>query len=285
MGDGFPMRGSISSANLAMRAARRLGRLGSFAWSAWIGLAALSLIAALWQWGHEAFGAFVLPQPLSVLVGIGAILSEPENIQIVLDTAVRALTGLALSFAAGAGLGVFSGYSPAAMRIARPLITVLLGVPPIAWIVLVMIWFGSSDATVVATVFAASAPLLFVGAAEGVVMRDRCIDDMARVFGAGPIDRIATIGLRQASANLFPALMMASGTAFKVAVMSELLTNAGGVGGALADARATLDVGEALAWIMIAVASLLIVEYVLIHPVRSELERWRAAALPWGLKR
>ena len=34
-----------------------------------------------------------------------------------------------------------------------------------------------------------------------------------------------------------------------------------------------------------AVSALLAVEYGLIHPVRSHLERWRGAARQWGVKR
>ena len=50
-------------------------------------------------------------------------------------------------------------------------------------------------------------------------------------------------------------------------------------------ARANLDVAAALAWVMIAVAALIAVEYGLVHPIRSEFERWREAARPWGVKR
>ncbi|GIK50513.1 MAG: ABC transporter permease subunit [Hyphomonadaceae bacterium] len=278
------MQASTSSAGVLDAALDRLGRIGRFLWSAWIGLAALSLIAALWQLGHEIFGDFVLPAPLPVIAHIQAIVAAPESHPVILATAERALVGLALSLLVGGGLGLVIGYSPAAIRIMRPVVTILIGVPPIAWIVVVMIWFGSTDTTIIATVVAAAAPLLLIGAAEGVITRNRGLDDMARAFGAGPLRR-ATLGLRQAATTLFPALMMASGTAFKVAVMSELLTNAGGVGGALADARATLDVGEALAWVALAVALLLLVEYGLMHPVRSEFERWRSAAQPWGVKR
>lgn len=171
------------------------------------------------------------------------------------------------------------------MRLARPLITVLLGVPPIAWIVLVMIWFGSTDTTVVITVVAAAAPILVLGAAEGAGNRDRRLDEMARVFGVGSVRRALGLGLRQALTTLLPALAIASGTAFKVAVMSELLTNAGGAGGALADARATLDASKALAWVAIVVALLLAIEFLAIQPFRSELERWRTAANPFGVKR
>ena len=45
----------------------RLGRLGLFLWSGWAGLAALSLLAALWQIGHEAYGDFILPAPAATL--------------------------------------------------------------------------------------------------------------------------------------------------------------------------------------------------------------------------
>jgi len=73
--------------------------------------------------------------------------------------------------------------------------------------------------------------------------------------------------------------------AFKVAVMAELLANAGGIGGALADARVQLDIAQALAWVMVAVMLLIAVEYTLVQPVRGELERWRRALQPWGVKR
>ena len=55
--------------------------------------------------------------------------------------------------------------------------------------------------------------------------------------------------------------------------------------GALARARADLDVETATAWVLIAVSGLVAVEYGVLHPIRAELERWREAARPWGVKR
>ena len=263
----------------------RLGRTGRFLWSAWSGLAALSLLAALWQVGHEVYGDFILPAPLDTLRAMGAILSDPKSWDIAVLTSRRAVEGFVVSALAGAAVGLAAGYSPATMRAARPLVTVLLGVPPIAWIVLAMIWFGSTDGTVVVTILIASSPLVFVGVAEGVTTRDRGLDDMARAFGAGPVKRLTTLGLRHVAAHLFPALAISLGTAFKVAVMAELLANVGGIGGELARARANLDVAAALGWVMISVAALIAFEYGIVHPIRSEFERWRAAAVPWGVKR
>ena len=73
--------------------------------------------------------------------------------------------------------------------------------------------------------------------------------------------------------------------AFKVAIMAELLSNAGGIGGALAISRANLDISEAMAWVVIAVMLVLLFDFGVLHPLRDQLERWRDAGLPWGVKR
>jgi NitT/TauT family transport system permease protein len=273
------------SASLAHRVADRGLAAVRFLWGGFAGLAALALLAALWQAGHEAYGDFILPAPLATVAAAGGILTEPKNWATALDTIRRACQGFALAVLTGGVLGLIAGYSAATLRLARPLLTVILGVPPIAWIVLAMIWFGSTDGTVLVTILIAATPLMFAGAAEGVASRDRGLDDMARAFGATAWQRVSTVGLRHVSAHLFPAVAITLGTAFKVAVMAELLANTGGVGGALASARANLDVATALAWVMIAVAALVAVEYGLVHPVRAAFERWREAARPWGVRR
>jgi len=274
-----------SDTSFAAHLVDRSGRVLHFVWSGWAGLAALCLLAAVWQAGHEAYGPFILTSPLATLAQIGQLATDPDAWTIALLTLQRAITGFALVTAAGVLIGIAAGYSPATMRIATPLITVLLGVPPIAWIVLAMIWFGGSDATVRTVIVVTALPVVFLGAARGIATRDRGLDRMAQAFGAGPVRRFLTVGLRQTTTTLFPALALALGTAFKVAVMAELLSNAGGIGGALADARINIDIAQALAWVVIAVILLLIVEYTLVQPVKGEIDRWRHAAQPWGVRR
>jgi NitT/TauT family transport system permease protein len=267
------------------RIADRGGRVLEFLWSGWAGLAALCLLAAVWQAGHEAYGPFILTSPLDTLRAVGGLMTDPEAREIAGLTLQRALTGFAMVTAAGTALGLAAGYSPATMRLVTPLITVLIGVPPIAWIVLAMIWFGGSDATVRVVILVSALPVVFLGAARGITTRDRGLDRMAQAFGAGPVRRFLTVGLRQTTTTLFPALALALGTSFKVAVMAELLSNAGGIGGALADARINLDIATALAWVTISVGLLVTVEYTLVQPVKGEIDRWRRAAQPWGVKR
>lgn len=267
------------------RIADRAARVLEFVWSGWAGLAALCVLSAAWQAGHEAYGPFILTSPLETLQAVFALARDPNAWAIASMTLQRALTGFVMVSTLGIALGLAAGYSPATMRLVTPLVTVLMGVPPIAWIVLAMIWFGGSDATVRMVILVSALPVVFLGAARGITTRDRNLDRMAQVFGAGAVRRFMTVGFRQTTTTLFPALTLALGTAFKVAVMAELLANAGGIGGALADARINLDIANALAWITVAVILLIAVEYTLVEPVKGEVDRWRRAAQPWGVKR
>jgi len=264
---------------------RTLGRLGRYAWSGWAGLTGLFCIAAAWQAGHEAYGSFILPAPLDTGRALAALAGAPDFVRIAGETTGRALAGFALAALGGSLIGVLAGYSFAAIRALKPIVTIILGVPPIAWIVLALIWFGASGGTAVATVVIAALPIAFAGAVEGVVTRDRSLEAMALAFGAGPLRRFRSVVLPHLVSHLFPAWTTTLGTAFKVAVMAELLSNTGGIGGALAVARANLDIADAMAWVVLVVMLLLAVEYGVLHPLREALERWRAAGLPWGVKR
>ncbi|MCW5620431.1 MAG: ABC transporter permease [Burkholderiales bacterium] len=261
------------------------GWLGRYAWSAWAGVAGLFCLAAAWQAGHEFYGSFILPSPLETLAALSALIREPSFAIAARETAERSLIGFALAVTIGTGAGALAGYSFAAMRLMRPIVTVILGVPPIAWVVLALIWFGSSGGSAIMTVVVAAMPISFAGGLEGVATRDRALDAMARSFGASIWLRFRTVTVPHLISYLFPAWTTTAGTAWKVTVMAELLSNSGGIGGELATARALFDVPLVMALIVAVVTFALATEYVLLQPLRDRLERWREAGLPWGVKR
>jgi NitT/TauT family transport system permease protein len=262
-----------------------LGWFGRYIWSAWAGAAGLFCLAAAWQAGHEFYGSFVLPSPLETLQALFVIIHESDFAEAANETAKRSLAGFVLAVGSGTFAGVIAGYSFAAMRLMRPIVTVILGVPPIAWIVLALIWFGSTGGSAVMTVVLAALPISFSGGLQGVATRDRALDAMARSFGVGPWMRFRTVTAPHLISYLFPAWTTTAGTAWKVTVMAELLSNSGGIGGELATARALFDIPRVMALIVAVVAFALVTEYVLLNPLCDRLERWREAGLPWGVKR
>jgi NitT/TauT family transport system permease protein len=280
--DWRPLRFGAGALRRLRRAAAWLGR---YVWAGWAGLAGLFCLAAVWQLGHELYGSFILPAPGETLAVAWQLVTGPDFIAIAARTGERALTGFTLAAAIGTLAGVVAGYSFAAMRILKPIVTVTLGVPPIAWIVLALIWFGSGNGSAVMTVVLASMPISFAGALEGVATRNRSLDAMARVFGASPARRFGTVTLPHLLSYMFAAWTTTIGSAWKVTVMAELLSNTGGVGGELATARSLFDIPAVTAWILITVGFALVSDYGILHPLREAVERWRGAGLPWGVKR
>lgn len=262
-----------------------LGWAGRYIWSGWAGAAGLFCIAACWQAGHELYGSFILPAPLETAREVANLARDEAFRHAARQTAERAGLGFGLAVLIGTTAGIAAGYSFAAMRLMRPVVTVILGVPPIAWIVLALIWFGAGGGTAVMTVVVASLPISFAGGLEGVATRDRGLDSMARSFGAGAFMRLRTVTGPHMVSYLFPAWTTTAGSAWKVTVMAELLSNAGGLGGDLASARALFDIPRVTAIVLVTVGFALFSEYALLQPVRDRLEQWREAGRPWGVKR
>ncbi|HMV71339.1 MAG TPA: ABC transporter permease subunit [Pseudomonadales bacterium] len=252
-----------------------LAGLPAYVWSGWGAVASLLLLVAAWEAGSAVYGPLILPDPATTFATLAEFTKNGTAWPEIAVTTRRALSGLALAVSAGSLLGLAAGVSMTASMMARPLVTVLLGTPPIAWLVLAMLWFGTGDGTPVFTVFIACFPIVFVGALQGARTLDLHLRDMALVFRLPLRMKILDLYLPHVVSYLFPAWITALGTAWKVVVMAELLSSNDGVGAALAVSRAQLDTAATLAWVGAVVGLLLAVEYLVLEPIKREVERWR----------
>lgn len=261
---------------------RRLSRAPAavlaYLWSGWGAIASLCLFAALWQAGARIYGPLVLPGPGDTFATLAAMLAGSTAVPELLVSARRALAGLALAVAAGSVLGLVAGLSLTAAMVSRPLVTLFLGMPPIAWVVLAMLWFGMGDASVVFTVVVACTPIVFAGALQGTRTLDHQLKDLGRVYRLPWHMTLIDLYVPHVVSYLFPAWITALGTSWKVVVMAELLTAPDGVGAALAVSRSHLDTAASMGWIVAVLGLLLAVEYLLLEPFRREVERWRVTA-------
>ncbi len=257
---------------------RWLAGLPAYLWSGWGAIASLLLMLAAWEWASELYGELILPDPRSAVSTLQQMLASGAAWPELQVTARRALTGFALALAAGSALGMAAGVSMTASMMSRPIVTVLIGTPPIAWLVLALLWFGAGDGTPVFTVFIAAFPVIFVGAMQGARTLDGQLRELARTLRMPATMRFTDLYLPHMLSYLFPAWITALGISWKVVVMAELLASSDGVGAALAVTRSHLDTSATLAWIMAIVGLLLAVEYLVLEPIKRAVERWRAPA-------
>ncbi len=247
----------------------------AFLWSGWGAIGSIFLFIAVWDLGNQVYGDLVLPSPQVTFSTLFAMLQDPAVWEDIMITLYRAGMGFGISLVLGTVLGLFAGSFATASIMSRPIVTILVGMPPIAWIVLAMIWFGMGDMTVIFTVVVASFPIVFVGALQGARTLEGDLKEMADSFKLPFHMKMFDVYFPHIFSYIFPAWVSGLGMAWKIVVMAELLSTSDGIGASLAVARSQLDTPAALALVVIMIGSLMFVEYIILEPIKREVELWR----------
>ncbi|KAB7886480.1 ABC transporter permease [Poseidonibacter ostreae] len=248
----------------------------AYLWSGWGAIAAIFLFIASWDVGNQVYGNLVLPSPLETFQTLYLMLQDELVIQEIKTTLYRAGVGFGSSLIFGSILGLLAGFFATASMMSRPIVTILMGMPPIAWIVLAMIWFGMGDETVIFTVIIASFPIIFVGALQGTRTLEGDLKEMADSFNLPWHMKFMDIYFPHIFSYIFPAWVSGLGMAWKIVIMAELLATSDGIGASLAVARSQLDTPTALALVTIMISSLMFIEYIILEPIKREVELWRS---------
>jgi len=247
----------------------------AYLWSGWGAIASIFLFIGCWDLGNQIYGDLILPSPLETFSTLDTLFGDPDFIASLQITVRRAMVGFGFSLLVGTALGLLAGFFVTASIVSRPIITILMGMPPIAWIVLAMIWFGMGDATVEFTVVVSSLPIVFIGALQGTRTLEDKFEEMADIFKVPLFMKFFDIYLPHIFSYVFPAWVSALGMAWKIVVMAELLATSDGLGADLAMARSQLDTASALAIVVVMVGLLMVAEYIFLEPVKREVEKWR----------
>jgi NitT/TauT family transport system permease protein len=149
-------------------------------------------------------------------------------------------------------------------------------VPPVAWLAIALLWLGPRGPTPAFTVAVTILPIVYVAAFEGLASRDARLDELSLAFRAPRRQWLTDILAPQWLGQLLPALTTALGLAWKVCVMSEVMSSGTGIGGRLATARAHLDLPETMAWVLLVTLVVLACDLALLAPLRQWLTAARA---------
>ena len=248
----------------------------AYIWSGWGAIASILLFISLWDVANQIYGYLVLPSPMETFKELINLLNDPIMKEEIKITLYRASYGFTISFIIGSALGLISGFFVTASMMSRPIVTILVGMPPIVWIVLAMIWFGMGDKTVIFTVAIASFPIIFIGALQGTRTLDGDLNKMAESFNVPFFMKFTDLYFPHIFSYLFPAWVSALGMSWKIVIMAELLATSDGLGAALGVARSHLDTPLVLALVVVMISSLMFIEYIILEPIKREVEQWRS---------
>ncbi len=230
----------------------------------------------IWQLLGMQYSSIILPSPLETLVALQNLATTNKLSMAILTTTLDAISGFTIATLIGSILGTIAGIKPFVSRAIGPLITALQGVPPIAWIVIALLWFGTGNSTSIFTVAVATLPIIFIGAVEGVRNINPQLIEMANTLKIPIKVLLVDLYYPHLLSSLFPSIASGLGLAWRVAIMSELLSSETGIGAEMNIARINLDTAEVMAWVIVAVVLILISEYLVIRPIRRLLAPWHS---------
>lgn len=224
------------------------------------------------------FSPAITPPLLAIVQSLGDMLADASLIKHTGATLLRVFLGMAIATAVAVPLAVLMGRYPFWETLLRGPVNVLLPIPSLAWVPLVVLWFGiGNTATVAVVVYAALFPLLF-----NVWMGVRAVNPLwlraATVMNASPAALLLKVVMPATLPYVITGIRLSFGRAWIAVIGGELLASpAWGLGKVIFDAKEFLNAA-------IMLAALLVIGILGVVFERFGFQRLEAATIErWGM--
>jgi NitT/TauT family transport system permease protein len=232
------------------------------------------VIAVLWQTASFFSKPYLFPGLGAIAKSFWTILTTWDLISQGLVTWARLLFAVAASLVIGIPIGLAMGLSPTADEFLRPVVKFIMGVPALNWVIIVIIWFSTTELRIGFVLIALCTPVTVFCIYDGVRSIDRKLTDMVLSFGANPIQHIRLLLWPYVQASAFTAAKLNIGNAVRTVIVAELVGAPLGIGKELDLAKNVFDMPTVLAWTLFLVLMALImtrgIEY-----AEQRVLRWR----------
>jgi NitT/TauT family transport system permease protein len=205
------------------------------------------------------------------------MVASGELVEALAVSAQAFLIGFGLAIVVSLALGILLGTNAEADHTAAPFLSALIALPSVAYIPLIMIWFGFGLAGRVAIVFEFSVLVMTMNVRAGVRGVDHDLLQMARAFSFGRRRTFRDVVIPGAMPGIMAGLRLGLGRAIKGTVTAEVLLVLIGVGGLVKSYGNTFRLDALLAVVATIVAIALIFTSVLLR-IDMRLNHWRAAS-------
>ena len=186
----------------------------------------------------------------------------------------RTLAGFAAGVALGVPLGLLTGYSYYGGAIASPIMAFLRPIPPIAFIPMVVLYFGLGELGKVVLIFWTSFNYVHVNAHAGAANVPIAYLRAARSLGMSKTQIFTQVVLPASIPQIFTGLKVAMALSWAVVVAAELTGAQSGLGYMIADAALTFRIPVVFIGIaLIGVIGLAL--NLVLNFVESRLVHWR----------
>jgi len=204
--------------------------------SPWI-LTTLSVLAGVvvWAIASRTLDSPLFPSPLRIAQ---ALVESIGNKTLLVDIAVsvrRIAIGFVLGCVVGVPLGLAMGLFPLVRAFCDPVVQFLRFVPPIAWLIPAIMWFGIGETSKIAIIFYMTVFLVLLNTMTGVAAIPRNQLRSAENYGVSGWQLFAWIVFPATLSYSVAGARIAMGNSFAAVVGAELIAANAGLGYRIVD--------------------------------------------------
>lgn len=135
----------------------------------------------------------------------------------------RVMVGYTVAAALGIVTGLSMGASDYAEAVIKPLFELIRPIPPIAWIPLVILWFGIGELPKYVIIFLGSFTNITLNAYTGAKRVDPTLIGCAKMLGTGKRDIFLRVILPSSMPQIFAGMQVALSTAWMAVLAAEMI--------------------------------------------------------------
>ena len=188
------------------------------------------LFFLIWQAARSLGYLLVIPSPLEVAGAVPSYIQQDGYWSSWANSARRVFLGFGVAAALSVPLGIWFGISTRARQILFPIFEIIRPIPPVAWLPLSILFWPSSELTMVFLTFIGAFFPIFINVLSGIDNVDVRYIQAARSLGASRRALFWKILVPATLPSLFTGLTIAIAITWEVVIAAEMASGSNGLG-------------------------------------------------------
>ncbi|WP_201840146.1 ABC transporter permease [Microvirga zambiensis] len=239
-----------------------------------------TLVALVAAWGVASKlmnNPSVLPSPLACINAIGTLIARGTLIWAAQASFSTLLIGSGICIIVVIPVAMLLALSRRTAAFIQPMVRFISSVPAIALIPLFIVWFGFNQKAVYATLLYTAAIPLFFSVLTGVQKIPPVYASSLRPLGASTSRIIRDVYLPGAIPGIVVGIRLTLSYGWRAVIAGELIVGSNGLGRLLAQARASNQVDQIIAVMIVICLLFLVIDRLLLNPWDQVISsRWKA---------
>ena len=268
---------AITPERVSELSARELRRA---VWSRWgyrlSVVAGWAVFVAVWYLvARFVFTPQQLPQPHIVATEAWDVLTTREFSTNIQASILRVAAGFLLALVVSIGLGLLIAYSTWWRRLLNSLMLFIVSVPTVSFAILSLIVLGISPLGPIINAMLVATPYITMNLAQGLTGVDRRLIVMSESFGRTRGQIITGILVPSSLLSILGGARLAFAVAWRMALLTEVFASSEGIGFQIRRSFESYDIRGMLAWAVLFIIIMLLIENLIFRQIERWLSRWR----------